>query len=70
MKWLRTGTRELVGLFVDDGAFAAFIITWISFICVALPKMDLPMVYKGMLLAAGLLVILLGSTTRRSRNRQ
>ena len=70
MKWLRTGTREVVGLFVDDGAFAAFIITWLAFSCVALPKMDVPMVWKGVLLTAGLLVILLESATRRSRNRQ
>lgn len=68
MGWLKSGAREVLGLFVDDGAFAALILAWLAFSWAVMPRLDVAMPWKGLLLAAGLLAILVESAARRARD--
>ena len=38
MKWLRSIVREVWGLFVDDGNFAAAIVVWLALAVLVLPR--------------------------------
>ena len=67
MSWLKTIWDELIGLFVDDVSFALAILVWLAAAFV-LFHMDLvPPVWRGPLLFAGLAVIFVENTLRRSR---
>jgi len=67
MSWLKTIWTEFYGLFVDDVSFAAAIVVWL-FAAYVLFHMDLvPGVWRGPLLFAGLAVIFVENTLRRSR---
>jgi hypothetical protein len=68
MAWLRTIGDELIGLFVDDVAFAIGIVVWLLVACLGLPRLGLGGVWPAVLLSAGLLVILVESAVRRARN--
>ncbi len=67
MNWLRTIGREVFGLFVDSGAFAVSIIVWLAFVGLALPRLGSPPACAGVILFAGLAVLLLESVLRRAR---
>jgi hypothetical protein len=61
--------RELVAVFVDDGAFAVAIVTWLGLMGLILPRLGLTSLWNGIILFAGLATILLESAIRRSRRR-
>ncbi len=67
MNWLRAVLAELLGLFVDDGVFAAAIIGWIVACAVISPRIGLPGGVAAALLFAGMVVILIESAARRAR---
>ncbi len=66
MAWIRTILREVLGLFVDDGAFALAILAWIGIDWLLAGSLHLGTA-ASVLLFVGLAVILLESTTRFSR---
>jgi hypothetical protein len=70
MKWLKNIFREVFGLFVDDGSFALAILLWLAIVRWATPHLNIPSGITGIILFAGLAVILAESTTRYSRRKQ
>lgn len=70
MRWLRTITRELVGLVVDDVGFAAAIVAWIACSWVLFTYVLPPMTWHPVMLFGGVALILLESVVRRTRARQ
>ena len=67
MKFLRTIVSELIGLFVDDGLFAAAVLGWVIVVALA-RSMGVPAPWRGAILLAGLAVILVESVARRARS--
>jgi hypothetical protein len=67
MKWLARIWEELIALFIDDVSFAVAIAAWLA----AMPLVWLthlpPPAWRGPLLFAGLAVIFVENTLRRSR---
>ena len=70
MKWLKNILREIFGLFVDDGNFALAILLWLAVVRWATPHLNIPSGITGVILFAGLALILAESTTRYSRQKQ
>ncbi|MBN8909798.1 MAG: hypothetical protein J0H99_25095 [Rhodospirillales bacterium] len=66
MSWLGTVGEELVGLFVDDGRFAASIVCWIILCALVLPRIGLPPGLPPILLYLGLAALLIESAVRRA----
>jgi hypothetical protein len=66
MRWLQTILGEILGLFVDDISFALAIIIWLGIIRLGLPRFNLPAVWNGVILFAGLATILAESALRRA----
>ena len=67
MSWLKTIWTEFVGLFIDDLSFAIAIVIWLI-TAYGLFHMNLvPAFWRGPLLFAGLAVIFVENTLRRSR---
>lgn len=69
MSRLKSLIRELLGLFVDDGDFAAVIIAWLVLAWLIVQHLSIPAVWPGPLLFIGLAAILVESVQRRSRRR-
>jgi len=69
MKWINNILREIFGLFVDDGAFALAILIWLSFMRWLASHIILSAVTIGIILFAGLALILIESTTRYARRK-
>lgn len=69
MKLLRIIVSELIGLFIDDGLFAAAVLIWVVLIGMLAPVIGVPAFGRGLLLFAGLAAILVESVARRSRSR-
>jgi hypothetical protein len=67
MSWLKAIVSEIFGLFVDDGAFALAILAWIGAAWLVLPRLGVSANWGGVVLFAGLAVILAESVNRRSR---
>ena len=67
MTTLKAIGAELIGLFVDDRGFAIAILAWILVACLILPRLGLPPAIPALILFAGLVAILLESTTRKAR---
>jgi hypothetical protein len=67
MRWLKTISSEIFGLFVDDGSFALAILVWLALVGFVLPRLAIPMAWGGIVLFAGLALILLESAMRRAR---
>ncbi|HEY2131389.1 MAG TPA: hypothetical protein VGH36_00190 [Acetobacteraceae bacterium] len=67
MSWLKTISSEIFGLFVDDGSFALAILVWLALVWLVLPRLALPAAWGGIILFAGLALILLESAMRRAR---
>ncbi len=67
MNRLRTVAREIWGLFVDDGRFAAAIVLWLLVSGLALPHIGLPARWGGPVLFAGLALLLVASAARYAR---
>jgi hypothetical protein len=70
MKWLRTIFREILGLFVDDAAFAVAILFWLGLVKILMPHLGIPSRWTGIVLFIGLALILAGSTIRYARRPQ
>jgi hypothetical protein len=70
MKWLKNILREIFGLFVDDGSFALAILLWLALIRGATPYLNIPSAITGIILFAGLALILAESAIRYSRRKQ
>lgn len=66
MGWVKPILSEVYGLFVDDGSFAVVIVVWLAIAGAVLPRLPIPGSVKAPILFAGLLLILLESTLRRS----
>jgi hypothetical protein len=70
MNWLKNIFREIFGLFVDDGSFALAILLWLAVVRWATPRLSIPTGITGVILFAGLALILAESATRYSRRKQ
>jgi hypothetical protein len=68
MNIILTALREIYGLFVDDGSYAAIILVWLLIVGVGLPHLA-PQGWCAPILCAGLLVILLENIMRSARRR-
>ncbi|MEH2483351.1 hypothetical protein V1282_006708 [Nitrobacteraceae bacterium AZCC 2146] len=68
MNLIKTILTGILGLFVDDGSFAVLIVAWIAATCLLSFKVMQTPEWGTLLLFAGLVVILLGSTASRSRS--
>jgi hypothetical protein len=69
MRWLKSIAREVFGLFVDDGSFAAAILVWVIVAGLVLPLVAPAAQWTGPALFAGLALILIESVLRFSRQR-
>lgn len=67
MSALKTILAELVGLVVDDGAFALAIVAWLGLAWLVLPRLQALGPWAGALLFAGLAAVLVESALRRAR---
>jgi hypothetical protein len=67
MRWMKTIVQELFGLFIDDGSFAFAIVAWIGVLWFLGGRVLYSAAWSGAVLFAGLGLILLASTIRRSR---
>jgi len=70
MKWIRSIFREVLGLFVDDTAFALAILIWIGFTFWIMSRVNLPHSIVAILFFAGLALILIESTARYARRKR
>jgi hypothetical protein len=70
MNWLKNIFREIFGLFVDDGSFALAILLWLAVVRWAAPRLNISSGITGVILFAGLALILAESATRYSRRKQ
>jgi hypothetical protein len=68
VRWLRSTLREVWGLFVDDGSLAIAILVWVGALWL-LPASDAPERWKGLILFAGLGLILMESALRYARKK-
>ena len=66
MGWIKTVAREIWGLFVDDGSFAATIVVWLGFVLLILRRFASARV-DGFILFAGLVGLLIENVVRSSR---
>jgi hypothetical protein len=64
---MKTIVQELLGLFIDDGSFALAIVVWIAVLWFLAARVLHGATWSGAVLFAGLGLILLASTIRRSR---
>ncbi len=65
---IKTILAELLGLFVDDAAFALTILAWLVIATIGMPRLGLQTPAPALILLAGLLAILLESALRRARH--
>jgi hypothetical protein len=70
MKWLKNVLREIFGLFVDDGAFALAILIWLGLMGWATPHLSISPAFTGLVLFAGLALILIESASRYARHKK
>ena len=69
MQWLRSTVREIYGLFVEDGSFAAGLLAWMLVACVALRFLDAGH-WGGPALVLGFAAVLVESVLRTARRRR
>ncbi len=70
MKWIKNIFREILGLFVDDGAFALAILVWLDLMRWAASHLSGSPAITGIILFTGLALILVESTSRYARRKQ
>ncbi|HEV2644872.1 MAG TPA: hypothetical protein VGU46_00755 [Acidobacteriaceae bacterium] len=66
MQWFRSVTRELLGLFIDDGSFALAILLWLAAV-LALSRLTITSSWPACALFCGLAAILIESVLRYAR---
>ena len=64
MAWFKAVGSEIIGLFIDDGRFAAAIATWLTACWLVLPRFGLAPFVLPLILSSGLVAILIESATR------
>jgi hypothetical protein len=69
MNWLKTILQEIFGLFVDDASFALAILLWLVLVKVLTPHLGISTSWSGIILFAGLALILTESATRYAKPR-
>ncbi|MBV9568735.1 MAG: hypothetical protein JO172_11410 [Hyphomicrobiales bacterium] len=67
MSWIKTAFSELVGLFVEDGSLALAILIWLALTGFVVARFDGLSQWQGVILFAGLALILIENTWRRAR---
>ncbi|MBV9114716.1 MAG: hypothetical protein JOY67_18035 [Hyphomicrobiales bacterium] len=67
MSWIKMVISELAGLFVEDGSLALAILIWLALIGFAVARFDGLSEWQGVVLFAGLALILIENTWRRAR---
>jgi hypothetical protein len=70
MTSIKTILREIFGLFVDDANFALAILVWVVLVRIFLPRLGIPPLWGGMILFAGLALILAESAELYSRSQR
>jgi hypothetical protein len=67
LKTIVASTREIIGLFIDDGSLAASLLIWIALVAIAAPRLSLPSGWGAPLLHLGCLAILAENVLRGAR---
>ena len=67
MSWIKMVISELAGLFVEDGSLALAILIWLALIGFVVARFDGLSEWQGVVLFAGLALILIENTWRRAR---
>ena len=67
MPWLRSVLREVWGLFVDDGSFAAGIVVWLAVVLLVGRSVGKGTPWGGVALFGGLALLLMESVLRFAR---
>jgi ABC-type multidrug transport system permease subunit len=67
MSWIQTTLREIWGLFVDDGVFAAAIVLWLAVVWLLARFYPVLAPWAGWVIFGGLAVILVESLLRYAR---
>ena len=70
MKWLRTISWGIFGLFVDNGSFALIILIWIVLTTQILGRTNWFPEWRGLLLFCGLALILAASAVQYARKKK
>ena len=70
MSFLASAFKELIGMFIDDGALALLSILLIAIIAAAVEFAGLPGLTGGLLLLAGCILILAESIWRAARGKR
>jgi hypothetical protein len=67
MGWASTASRELIGLFIDDGSLAVVILAWLLVGAICIHVFGLPPIAAGVILAAGFALLLVENVERTAR---
>jgi len=67
MRLMRSVAREVWGLFVEDGSFAAAIVVWLTVVLLGLPRVGWGTRWGGVGLFAGLALVLIENVLRYAR---
>lgn len=70
MKWVNNIFREIFGLFVDDGSFALAILLWLILMRWLTSRSLIESAAAGVVLFAGLALILIESALRYARRKR
>jgi hypothetical protein len=70
MGWIKSVAREVWGLFVDDGSFAAAIVVWLAVVLLAVRRVAWGARFGGVVLFVGLAAVLIENVLRYARRRQ
>ncbi|MDB5561267.1 MAG: hypothetical protein JWN11_685 [Hyphomicrobiales bacterium] len=69
MNFIRTAVSEFLGLFIDDGSLALFVIILVAVITGAIKLLSLPPLAGGIALVLGCVLLLLESLVRAVRKK-
>ncbi len=69
MNTLIGALKEIYGLFVENGSYAAAICVWLIFVAFVLPVIGVSHVVQPLVFVCGLVVILVENVIRSARNR-
>jgi uncharacterized membrane protein YgdD (TMEM256/DUF423 family) len=67
MQWIRSIAREIWGLFVDDGSFAAGTLVWLGIVMLVLRRVAWIQPFGGVVLFVGLSALLIANVLRYAR---
>jgi hypothetical protein len=59
--------KQLIGLFVEDGTLALFLIVWVGIAALVLPRVPMISSWDGVILFAGCVAILIENVIRAVR---